>query len=605
MKIRSIYAKNVFNFGPQGIEWKDIPDRSILVGPNGSGKTNIFRLLTLVADSFLYSTRLQHPEVENRLSEIFRRGDSEARIEFELADDEVTAICDWLTLAAFGQVQDFRHYWQTQIKVSADPNAIRNTANEPERVVRKILKESADSFKMLIGNSITLVIMGTGNPRDPARQYAIVRSDDPRLFSTTRYSLTTDLDVSGGPVSNKGPISYIQVKFLEFIWERFKEFSPEAAKRGSSESALNDGDIAKFVKVQGIDWLQIFSSQNSQEAKVIVGLPITFSNLNTVSGEESIPLIQILGDFLKSRNYTADSIGLLDLIGLIFRGSIIHVSEIRARPFNFLVTGHHTSSDKTLTLDGSGLAPFLLWMKNGRARQDRERFLRLRESFREVCRDDLNFEFDIAVYDEAREEGTSPAPNLISEVRFVDLNSKVELSADDVPGSIIETLTLLTSVALAGAKGGVLLLDEPSLNLHPTMQRKLSKYILEESHSGKFQLLMITHSPNFITVDETLVGSIVRISRIGGGSVLHIPDLEHQEQNPSQISTDLNRYPQLRSALFARKVILLEGYDEEAAYPVWFEKCDGEANFAARNVIFVNCLGVSLAVHIPPSIPGN
>ena len=575
MRIKSIFAKNVFNFGPQGIEWKDIPDRSILVGPNGSGKTNIFRLLTLVADSFLYSTRSQHPELENRLSEIFLRGDSEARLEFELADDEVTAIFDWLTLVAFGQDQDFRRNWEPLIQASPDPSAAGNIANESERVVKKILKGLTDSFRNLLGDSITLVIQGTGNPRNPVKQFAIIRDGEPRLFSTASYQLTTDPNLGGGP----------QVIFPEFVWRKFKEFCPEAGNRGSSDSASNDKDADRFVREKRVEWLEAFPST---EARVLGVTVITFQNQGQALEAERIPFIRRLRGFLNSRFYSPDSIGLIDLIGLIFRGSIVHVSEIRSRPFNLPVTGLHTSSDKTLTLDGSGLAPFLFWMKNALSNEDRDRFRHLQDLFRNVTGSDLNFNFDIAVYAEPV-ESEKKVPNLIPEVRFVDLNSSTELSSDFVPGSVIETLTLLASVVLAKIRRGVLLLDEPALNLHPTMQRKLAEEILgmRKQEMG-FQCFLVTHSPSFIPNDGEAIGSIFRLCGSNVGVTLRSLS---DDEVPYLCLKAWHTNPQLRASLFARKVILVEGEDEEAALPIWFRKCNGGKSLESRNVMFISVHG--------------
>ena len=583
MKVRSIFAKNVFNFGPQGIEWKDIPDRSILVGPNGSGKTNIFRLLTLVADSFVYATKAQHPEIDQRLFEVFQTPDSKAKIEFELADEEVVAICDWLTLTAFEQVQDFRRNWQPQIQESPDPITTGSIANESERVVKKILKESADSFKKLIGNSITLVIEGSGNPRNPARQYAIVRSDVPHLYSTTSWPLTTD------PYANGGTPVYLP----DSVWKKFIEFSPQASKRGSSESTLNDNDVATFLQKYGIDWLQAFSSQSAQ---VLPGVPMTLWNQVQMSDEDFIPFIQRIRDFLKSRNYIADSIGLLDLFGLIFRGSIVRVSEIRARPSKSEVAFIPPPFEKTLTIDGSGLAPLLFQMKNGFGKVERELYQNLRNSFREVTGSDLNFEFDVVAYDESAQDENASS-NLKCEVTFVDLNSNTELSAEYVPGSVIETLTLLASVALSEAKRCVLLLDEPALNLHPTMQRKLADQILDVRKRMYSQCFLVTHAPYFIPDDFTpndtnANWSLFRLSGSGNGVTIRVPNPGSGDRNELYLCRKAWRAnSRLRASLFARKVILAEGEDEEAALPIWFSKCNGAMSFESRNIMFVSVHG--------------
>ena len=62
MKITRFYAKNVLTFGSDGFEWNDIPDRAFIVGPNGVGKTNAFRLISLVGNAFLFADVQAHEE---------------------------------------------------------------------------------------------------------------------------------------------------------------------------------------------------------------------------------------------------------------------------------------------------------------------------------------------------------------------------------------------------------------------------------------------------------------------------------------------------------------------------------------------------------------
>jgi len=49
MKIRSVEAKNILSFDPDGVELGIDPKPTVIVGPNGAGKTNIVRLLDLVS----------------------------------------------------------------------------------------------------------------------------------------------------------------------------------------------------------------------------------------------------------------------------------------------------------------------------------------------------------------------------------------------------------------------------------------------------------------------------------------------------------------------------------------------------------------------------
>jgi AAA15 family ATPase/GTPase len=55
MKLRCLKAKNVLSFGDEGIELEFNP-YNVIVGPNDSGKTNLFRVLNLIEKTFDYRT---------------------------------------------------------------------------------------------------------------------------------------------------------------------------------------------------------------------------------------------------------------------------------------------------------------------------------------------------------------------------------------------------------------------------------------------------------------------------------------------------------------------------------------------------------------------
>ena len=53
MKLRYFKAKNVLSFGDEEVELKFGPF-NVIAGPNDSGKTNLFRALSLIGQAFDY-----------------------------------------------------------------------------------------------------------------------------------------------------------------------------------------------------------------------------------------------------------------------------------------------------------------------------------------------------------------------------------------------------------------------------------------------------------------------------------------------------------------------------------------------------------------------
>jgi len=75
MKLRYLKAKNVLSFGDEGIELEFDP-YNVIVGPNDSGKTNLFRVLNLIEKAFDYRAP--------SLDEILFQGDMDRSLHLEV-----------------------------------------------------------------------------------------------------------------------------------------------------------------------------------------------------------------------------------------------------------------------------------------------------------------------------------------------------------------------------------------------------------------------------------------------------------------------------------------------------------------------------------------
>ncbi|MFP3209771.1 MAG: AAA family ATPase, partial [Nitrososphaeria archaeon] len=150
-----------------------------------------------------------------------------------------------------------------------------------------------------------------------------------------------------------------------------------------------------------------------------------------------------------------------------------------------------------------------------------------------------------------------------------------ELPPDLVPAGAIELLSVLTAVI--AARGGVLLLDEPGQNLHPTMQVELLRAIGRLALERGTQVVIVTHSP-YMLDPELIINLIInkgdknngdkvrvyRISRACGSSKIHAPfeGEDHKEHVENEILTRLQRNPDFRAAPFSSAAVVVEGYGE-------------------------------------------
>lgn len=128
-------------------------------------------------------------------------------------------------------------------------------------------------------------------------------------------------------------------------------------------------------------------------------------------------------------------------------------------------------------------------------------------------------------------------------------------------------------------------LDEPEIHLHPHMQRSLMKYLLKifqdedqefkelikdlfEVDGVEGQLIIITHSPD-ILVDN--YKNIIRLYQDKDGKI----DVKNGVE--IELETDVHKHLQMnlkyvKEAFYSRGIIIVEGYSEYGAFPVFAER---------------------------------
>jgi len=129
---------------------------------------------------------------------------------------------------------------------------------------------------------------------------------------------------------------------------------------------------------------------------------------------------------------------------------------------------------------------------------------------------------------------------------------------------------LILAEALNDAAGRVVVLDEPATTLHPSWQRSLAT----EMGQSDAQILLITHSPDLVRIrhgDD--LKRPVRFSLEAGASVARRLASPPKQELANELLRELAMSADLRGCLFARGVVLLEGETELGALPHWFARC--------------------------------
>ncbi|QUW78508.1 AAA family ATPase [Streptomyces mirabilis] len=198
--------------------------------------------------------------------------------------------------------------------------------------------------------------------------------------------------------------------------------------------------------------------------------------------------------------------------------------------------------------DGSRIPAELYRLKNG-AREQRESFRRAQEMFRTITGAHLDVQ--------ASAESDGMAIDVVIDAGHGE--RRAEFSGAGLQEAIL--LAALTT----GGPGRIIVLDEPAVHLHPTMQRRITITALRD-----VQALLITHSADLVPVTTTAdLKRIVRLAPGPGGattvrrtSATTASHLAGWIQNLAAADT--------RALLFARAVILCEGASETGALGHWW-----------------------------------
>lgn len=148
---------------------------------------------------------------------------------------------------------------------------------------------------------------------------------------------------------------------------------------------------------------------------------------------------------------------------------------------------------------------------------------------------------------------------------------------------------LVLSALLQTRPGRVTVLDEPAVNLEPTVQRRLIGRVREPG-----QFLVITHSADLVPFEDPGdLGRIVRVALGSSGSELHQPDFSDLDAGDLLGQLRLMKPADVRALLFSAGVILCEGPTEVGALPRWWRRAGsvGLPDPAAANVPVISVDG--------------
>lgn len=209
----------------------------------------------------------------------------------------------------------------------------------------------------------------------------------------------------------------------------------------------------------------------------------------------------------------------------------------------FRVRSNTAPTNRLVSPTGLELASVLFNLKNG-GLKERSKFKKIQQHFTQLF---PGLELEVV----KEKDG-----NKISVHR-----DGIESTTDYFGAGVFEMILFTTHLIAHDNK--LLCIDEPELHLHPHAQKLLASFIKE---SDENQFIIITHSPFFI--DLSLPNNVVRVVQKDEQISLIYPPSNYW--TPQELEK-LNQFLDADNLelFFARKVLLVEGPTETAAFPIF------------------------------------
>jgi len=600
MKIKSINIKNFMTINEAHLDFTkgaktsekgtnngtNVVPFTVIVGPNGSGKTNVIRAVQIF--SKLFFTGGPPPDLTPYY--LGQRKDRPFRIEIsvDFSEEEKRALADSLVFGLIGQMT-----------VEGAFERLRPYYNEG------LHRWLGGPFLSLF-DDLTLYVEATGSSEYPLnmgmKANEAAKKGEERVLYLGQFGDVANFDLGVRPFT---------YTVYSIRWKELIASFPDG-------QALLDYIYGKSqelprisAEVPAISIFDVFEG-SCQGKKCEMAMPVpTLATIDAIlQGAPYNEPLRELALFLSQRGKnlaTSSSQNLFfAVLEAIFASSLLLVPAVKGYPHPAELGSSLGSASGVRELTDSSLVQYLSALRNSYSGY--WLYDQVRSTFKEINEEDLDFDLFIgqkghgqgpsqvfsqplisqpqasgtansfhpsesvlqSVNQEAKNDKEKAEPNYgdLIEIRLLQPGSKLMMPLENSSAGAVEELYL--AAAIAGSKDRVLMLDEPAQNLHPMLQGKvLEKLKLRTTAKGSNnQIILITHSPYMVPMKEgseaTQEGEkVYKFWRDNAETYIidFIEAISDVEQDPKE-KTFLARVwgdPAFRSALFAKGIILVEG----------------------------------------------
>lgn len=554
--INSLKFENLYSYSDETV--LDLTKNNIIIGPNNSGKSNILRILklflnTLTRKSELHESAMYPDKSSALLVADINLSEPEARHLVEFLSFYLDAPNNMSKFYQFKNFEKLVDLLRTMVIKLTWKKSLDRSGFEPfvEIEFKKIGLVFFSRFfagYFLVSNK---TYVDEGHPifddvKLPEFLDVIIESEDPLSKARTFFEST--------------PIKFLKVDHYR------------------RDSNYNMPDIGRSLIQNIIRLLDIDMHSNTELSfSDVLGKILTDGILLSESGARlnQIMLSEVAEQIKFDRYYSNDS------------------DEGRKQNwFNDTLELRSLKKDLQfvdyLKENGSNIAQFLFSLRNSPKLSDRKKFSTIKDAFDDLCRSD-NLEFDIILDYLIKKRSNSLRQDLVSEPKFpkiiiVNKTTKIHHSLDQVGSGISEILYLIT--AAFGMEDSVILMDEPTLNLHPPRMRALISKIQENTSN---QFIIITHSPE-LTHYEIFekFANMIYVKKISEQSQISVINEKEFDEQRSRLKHQID--PRI---FFAKCVILTEGESDKNLFGIveYLQMSEPKLNLANNDVLVISVGG--------------
>ncbi|MDG6898649.1 MAG: AAA family ATPase [Nitrososphaerota archaeon] len=581
MKLLYLGVRDFLSFGDRDVRLP-LEGFNVIVGPNNSGKTNVLRALTFVGE------RLRNPGLDT--SPFYHRADFgkgfevEVGVHFSAEERDALshfAICSVLAQQTTGLSEGAKQDVATELK-------------------NRLVRACKGLFDGIFGGDAALVVTARGSYTYPLDVRLELRGDSPPLVIWSYGRIT----VGRVPGNQWRP-----VYFPDLLLKEAEARRPGILKE-SPLPAEAETLIQEIASAATPAWLAGHLEGPPVGPPIVAELQgFDFRNVEA-QGVPSEAALLSLRSFLQNRTVEANQLNLFHVLALIYNTAILRTAASPLAPTETPPGSFEPSIPPPALVTDSALAEALFNLKNSPADEERRRF----EDIRRVFLDISGCSFDVVLHSRTTQvtrpeftvvpaeagptalgwptQGTRPSflavvekaeDQIVSDAAIVVTTDGFSVPIEFGAAGLFDLLVVL--FAVIGPRDRVILLDEPAMNLHPTKQRRLLQEFLRAVDSGN-QAIVVTHSPYLVSTRH--LPSVTRLQIHGSSTAVH---RFAGKGRLDRVEKWMERDPNLVASLFAEKVVLVEGSDEDAALPEWLMKYHGSNLLEERNAMLFSVGG--------------